>query len=111
MQNAYSVLDRSNAPVLEVCREHGIAWVPFFPLGSAFPSLPKATTSPTVVAIADQLKGHAGSGGARLVARGYDQTLLIPGTSESSHLAENIAAGSVRLPPEAVTALDQLAGD
>jgi hypothetical protein len=39
VQNAYSVLDRSNAPVLEVCREHGIAWVPFFPLGSAFSEL------------------------------------------------------------------------
>jgi aryl-alcohol dehydrogenase-like predicted oxidoreductase len=34
---------------------------------------------------------------------------LIPGTSDSAHLAENIAAGSVRLVSASVTALDQLA--
>ena len=35
VQNSYSVLDRTAEPVLDLCREHGIAWVPFFPLGSA----------------------------------------------------------------------------
>jgi pyridoxine 4-dehydrogenase len=39
----------------------------------------------------------------------YDSTLLIPGTSDPGHLAENIAAGSLRLPAASVTALDRLA--
>jgi hypothetical protein len=38
-----------------------------------------------------------------------DHTLLIPGTSNPAHLAENIAAGSVRLPAASIAALDQLA--
>ncbi|MDX6247791.1 MAG: pyridoxine 4-dehydrogenase [Kribbellaceae bacterium] len=83
----------------------------FFPLGSAFPSLPKATTNPTVVAIADQLRATPAQVALAWLLGDYDQTLLIPGTSDSSHLAEIVAAGSVRLSPEAVTALDQLAGD
>src|SRR5699024_2437221 len=35
VQNAYSLLNRTDEPLLELCREHEIAWVPFFPLGSA----------------------------------------------------------------------------
>src|SRR5699024_12799372 len=36
VQNAFNILDRSSTPVLEQCTERGIAFVPFFPLGSAF---------------------------------------------------------------------------
>jgi pyridoxine 4-dehydrogenase len=39
----------------------------------------------------------------------YGSTLLTPGTSDPAHLAENIAAGSLRLPGASITALDQLA--
>ncbi len=48
VQNAYSLLDRANEPVLDVCREHGLAWVPYFPLGSAFPGVAKVTEHPAV---------------------------------------------------------------
>src|SRR3954465_11358525 len=41
VQNFHSPLDRTSEPVLDVCREHDIAWVPFCPLGSAFPQWPK----------------------------------------------------------------------
>ena len=40
VQNLYSVIDRTAEPVIDRCREHGIAWVPLFPLGSAFPARP-----------------------------------------------------------------------
>jgi aryl-alcohol dehydrogenase-like predicted oxidoreductase len=105
VQNAYGVLDRSAEPVLDLCREHGIAWVPFFPLGSAFPGRRKATDDPTVLAVAGDPAAQVAL--AWLPAR-YDGTLLIPGTAGAAHLAENLAAGSVRLPPQAVAALDQL---
>jgi pyridoxine 4-dehydrogenase len=111
VQNAYSVLDRSTEPVLALCREYGIAWVPFFPLGSAFPGLPKATDDPTVVAIAGDLAAMPAQVALAWLLAHYEHTLLIPGTSHPSHLAENIAAGSLRLPPEAVVALDRLAAD
>ena len=36
--------------------------------------------------------------------------LLIPGTSSTAHLAENLAAAELTLPEEATAALDAIAG-
>jgi len=109
VQNAYSVIDRSAEPVLELCRDHDIAWVPFFPLGSAFPHRPKATDNPTVVTIARELGATPAQVALAWLLAHYDNTLLIPGTSEPAHLAENIAAGNLRLRGASVTGLNQLA--
>ncbi len=46
VQNAYSLVSRDDEDILELCAAEGIAWVPFFPLGGAFPGLPKATDEP-----------------------------------------------------------------
>lgn len=109
VQNSYSVLHRSAEPVLELCREHGIAGVPFFPLGSAFPSRPKATGNSTVIAIAADMGASPAQVALAWLLAHYDHTLLIPGTSDPAHLAENIAAGSLRLSAASITALEQLA--
>ena len=45
---------------------------------------------------------------AWLLAR-YGHTLLIPGTADPGHLAENLEAGRLELPAAARAALDQLA--
>ena len=42
VQNAYSVVNRSGEDVLELCMEREIAFVPYFPLGSAFSRRPQA---------------------------------------------------------------------
>jgi pyridoxine 4-dehydrogenase len=108
VQNLYSVIDRSAEPVLGRCREHGVAWVPFFPLGSAFANRARVTDNPTVTAIAAELGATPAQVGLAWLLAHDDRTLLIPGTADLGHLAENIAAGAVRLPPAAVTALDHL---
>lgn len=110
VQNAYSVLDRTAEPVLDACREHGIAWVPFFPLGSAgYRTMRPVAGDPAVTAVAGDLGvTPAQVALAWLLAR-YDRTLLIAGTASPAHLAENIAAGAVRLPAAATAALDRLA--
>ena len=36
MQNPFNLIDRSSQPVLDECTARGIAFVPFFPLGSGF---------------------------------------------------------------------------
>src|SRR4029079_6784306 len=41
VQNAYSILDRSGEAVLDLASEREIAFVPFFPLGSAFTGGPQ----------------------------------------------------------------------
>src|SRR5258705_8059007 len=55
VQNPYSVLDRSGEPILQLCAQHDLAWVPFFPLGSAFPGIAKVTEHPAVLAAAPPL--------------------------------------------------------
>jgi aryl-alcohol dehydrogenase-like predicted oxidoreductase len=110
VQNSYSVLDRSAEPVLDVCRSHGVAWVPFFPLGSAgFASMPRVTDNPTVRAIAAELGITPAQVGLAWQLAHYDKTLLIPGTANPAHLAENLAAGAVALTAAALTALEELA--
>jgi pyridoxine 4-dehydrogenase len=109
VQNSYSVLDRAAEPVLDLCRRHGIAWAPFFPLGSAFPGRPKVTDSSAVRAVAAELDVMPGQVALAWLLAHYDKTLLIAGTSSPAHLAENIAAGAVKLPASALATLSQLA--
>lgn len=106
VQNLYSVLDRTAEPVLDVCREYGIAWVPFFPLGSSHPSIPKATDDPAVKAAAARLSVTPAQVALAWLLAHYDNTLLIPGTSDPAHLAENMAAGAVHLDAGTMAALD-----
>jgi pyridoxine 4-dehydrogenase len=109
VQNAYSLLDRSSEPLLDLCREHGVAWVPFFPLGSAFSWLPKVTENPAVVAAATALGATPAQVGLAWLLSHDPHILLIPGTSSLEHLAENVAAGEVRLDAATVAVLDGLA--
>src|ERR1700744_712927 len=55
VQNAYSLLDRSQEEMLDVCAAEDIAWVPYFPLGSSFPGFPKVAEHPVVTDIAGEL--------------------------------------------------------
>jgi len=109
VHNAYSVLDRSAEPVLDLCREHGLPWVPFFPLGSAFPNVPKVTDHPAVVDAAARLEATPAQVGLAWLLANHANTLLIPGTSDPRHLRENVASGDVRLDPDTRAVLDGLA--
>jgi hypothetical protein len=109
VQNSYSVLQRTAEPVLDQCRAHGVAWVPFFPLGSAgFAGLPRVTGDPTVTAVATELGVTPAQVGLAWQLAHYGQALLIPGTANAAHLAENLAAGAVELPKQSLAALDHL---
>ncbi len=110
VQNAYSLLDRETEPVLDVCREHGIAWIPYFPLGSAFRGYRKVTEDPAVLAVARQLGATASQVGLAWLLARYERTLLIPGTTSPGHLAENLAAAGIELGADAMARLDALAG-
>lgn len=106
VQNAYSLLDRSQEEMVDVCTDLGIAWVPYFPLGSAFPGFPKVADNAVVAEIAGEL-GVTGSqvGLAWLLAHAPN-TLLISGTRSIAHLEENTGAGDVVLDAEAMARLD-----
>jgi pyridoxine 4-dehydrogenase len=108
VQNGYTLLDRAAEPVLDVCREHDIAWVPFFPLGSAFPHLPKTTEHPAVIAAANQLGATPAQVSLAWQLTHYANTLLIPGTTNPNHLDENLAAANIHLDTATIDTLDNL---
>lgn len=100
VQNAFSYVDQSDAAVLDYCIDQGIAYVPYFPLGSAFPHLPKVTDDEQVLAVAQRLGVSPAQVGLAWLLRRAANVLLIPGTSSVAHLEDNIAAGDVTLADE-----------
>jgi pyridoxine 4-dehydrogenase len=110
VQNAYNLLDRATEPVLDVCREHGVAWIPYIPLGSAFAGYRRVSEDAAVLAVARELGVTAAQVGLAWLLAHYERTLLIPGTASPEHLVQNMAAADVELGPDAMARLDALAG-
>jgi len=91
VQNRYSFADREWENVLDYCQEHGIGFIPWFPLGAgklAGEVLSRVArahqTSPLQVGLAWLL-------------RRSPVMLPIPGTSSVKHVEENIAAAGLEL--------------
>jgi pyridoxine 4-dehydrogenase len=106
VQNAYSLLDRAQEEMVDVCTAENIAWVPYFPLGSAFPGFPKVSDNPVVIDIASELGATPSQVGLAWLLAHAPTTLLIPGTRSIAHLEENLGAGDVALSAEAIARLD-----
>ena len=106
VQNAFSLLDRSDADVLDLCAARGIAYVPYFPLGSAFPGLPKVTDNPAVRAVARRLGATPAQVGLAWLLAHRENILLIPGTSRLAHLEQNLAVADIRLCDDDIAELE-----
>ncbi|MGH3495707.1 MAG: aldo/keto reductase [Sciscionella sp.] len=108
VQNAYSLVARDDEDMLALCRAENIAWVPYFPLGSAFAGMPKVTDEPAVIAAAQSLDGTPAQVGLAWLLHHASNVLLIPGTASSEHLQANIAAGALTLDEATIAALDAI---
>jgi len=104
VQNLYNIANREDDALIEALAGQAVPYVPFFPLGG-FTPLQSAT-----------LSGAAGRLGVTPMHLGLawllhrsPNILLIPGTSSLAHLGENLAAGEVKLSPEMLAELDQIA--
>ncbi|PVZ07755.1 aldo/keto reductase [Actinomycetospora cinnamomea] len=101
VSNLYSPLQRDDDPVVDHCDAAGIPYLPFFPLAVGAVADPGAVpdlaadlgVAPAQVALAWLLHRSA-------------WMLPIPGTGDPAHLEENVAAGSLRLPDDALARLD-----
>ena len=107
VQNAYSLLDQSDVAVLDLCQAQGVAYVPYFPLGSAFPHLPKVSDDPAVRAVAARLGATPAQVGLAWLLAHRENILLIPGTSSVAHLEQNLAATEVMLSAGDLAELDR----
>jgi pyridoxine 4-dehydrogenase len=111
VQNLYNVLTRAHEDVLTECAAQGVAWVPYFPLGSALDRLPSVAYNPVVIAHAQRLGITPAQAGLAWLLGHSPATLLIPGTRNPAHLAENIAVARIQLDQQATTAFDALVQD
>jgi len=101
IQNGFSVLDRSAAPLLELCAEREIPFVPFFPLGSRFTGGPaKLAENPALQAIAAKHDATTSQVALAWLLHLDQRILLIPGTSSVVHLEENLGAARIELDAE-----------
>lgn len=109
IQNGYSIIDRQDDGLVEFAREREIAFVPFFPLGSAFRGgSARLAGDPAIVQVADKHRATPTQIALAWLLARYERMLLIPGTSSIAHLEENMAAMELELDDGDLAALDRV---
>ena len=100
VQNRYNAADRKSEAMVDTCEREQIAFLPWAPIQ-------QADSNPAVTEAAQR---HGASPRqivlAWLLARS-PQMLPIPGTGSPDHAAANIAAASIELTPDEITAITQ----
>ena len=101
VQNEYSIVNRADEGLVDECARHEIAFVPFFPLGSAFTGGPKKLADdPAIAEVAARHGATPTQVALAWLLDRYDRMLLIPGTTSVAHLEENLAAAELQLEVE-----------
>jgi pyridoxine 4-dehydrogenase len=109
VQNAYNLVDRTSQPVLDACIERSIAFVPFFPLGSAFTADNPVLGHPAVQREASKLGRTPAQIALAWTLSIAPNVLLIPGTSSVAHLEENTAVADIALDNDVKRQIDAAA--
>jgi aryl-alcohol dehydrogenase-like predicted oxidoreductase len=107
VQNPFSLVDQKDAAVLDLCHDARVAYAPYFPLGSAFPGMPKVTENAAVQAVAKRIGATPAQVGLAWLLAHRDNILLIPGTSSLAHLEENMRVAEVTLSADDVAELEK----
>jgi len=105
VQNNYSVLNRTSEDVLRLCAQHGIAFIPYFPIGGNTGGLSEQVLD----GIAEKHAATPRQIGLAWLLQHAAVMLPIPGTSSIAHLEENMKAADIQLDPEDLAKLDALA--
>jgi aryl-alcohol dehydrogenase-like predicted oxidoreductase len=105
VQNFYNIANRRDDALIDSLADHGIGYVPFFPLGGFTP-----LQSETLSNVAARLNAGPMSVALAWLLQRSANILLIPGTSSVEHLRENVVAAGLQLPDEAIKELNAIAG-
>jgi pyridoxine 4-dehydrogenase len=104
VQNLYNLLVRRSEDVLDYCTEHGIGFIPWFPVGAGKLAQPRSKLS--------QLANRLGATPAQValawLLNRSPLMLVIPGTSSVEHLEQNAAAAGLKLSEADMAALEEL---
>jgi aryl-alcohol dehydrogenase-like predicted oxidoreductase len=103
VQNNYNIAHRHDDSLIDELAKHGIAYVPFFPLGG-FTPLQSATLS----SVATRLGYSPMQVALAWLLHRSPNILLIPGTSSLAHLRENIVSSEISLSREVLAELDKI---
>ena len=110
VQNPLNLVDRASMPVLAECSSRGIAFVPFFPLGSGFARPNPVLGNEQVLTAAGRLGCSPAQAALAWTLGLAPNVLLIPGTSSRAHLEENLAVAGIELDEETKRQLAAVAG-
>jgi aryl-alcohol dehydrogenase-like predicted oxidoreductase len=93
VQNQYNIAQRGADDLVDYCEAAGIAFIPWFPLGSGKLARPGGPL--------DQVAGELGATATQVslawLLRRSTTMVPIPGTSSIGHLEENVGAGDLSL--------------
>jgi pyridoxine 4-dehydrogenase len=103
VQNHYNLAHRADDALIGDLANDGIAYVPFFPIGGFNP-----LQSSSLSAVAQRLGATPMQVALSWLLHRAPNILLIPGTSSLAHLRENLAAGKLALPGDAIAQLDAI---
>ena len=98
IQNRYNLADRSSEPIIDLCDQESIVFLPWAPVQDADRLIPVLTAA----------SRHGVS--TRQIALAWllnrsPQILPIPGSGSADHVAENVAAASIKLSSAEATAI------
>ena len=104
IQNFYNLASRNDDAFVDALAPKGIAYVPFFPLGGFTP-----LQSSALDRVARSIEATPMQVALAWLLQRSPNILLIPGTSSISHLRENLAAATLKLPSDVVADLNAVA--
>ena len=103
VQNLYNLAHRQDDELIDTLADQGIAYVPFFPLGGFSPLQSEGLST-----VAARLEATPMSVALAWLLQRSPNILLIPGTSSTTHLRENIAGAGLSLSDDDLAELDKI---
>lgn len=103
VQNLYNLTNRDAEPLLDHCTEHGIGFIPWFPLATGRLTEPGGPLE----ALAAEHDATPSQLALAWLLRRSPVMLPIPGTSSVAHLEDNVAAAELELTDDQFEALSK----
>lgn len=103
VQNMYNLVHRNDDAMIDALARDGIPYVPFFPLGGFSP-----LQSDALSAVAAELDATPMQVAIAWLLQRSPNILLIPGTSSSAHLRENVKAADLELTQDVLAKLERI---
>jgi pyridoxine 4-dehydrogenase len=100
VQNRYSLTDRRHDQALSWCEQHGVGFLPWYPIGGGKMLKPDQSQAKFLAEIAARYSISVAQLSITWLLHRSPVMLPIPGTSKVAHLEENIAAANLKLGPD-----------